>query len=69
MQWYRVVIVRDLSDASEEPDAHQVVHAATPSVAAQQVLRSLGGGYVDCIEVSACVPPMSRVLLACETVS
>jgi len=61
MQRYRVVIVRDLCDGYEAPDANRVVHAVTAHVAAKEVLRSLGGGYADCIEVRACAPGTSRV--------
>ena len=61
MQQYRVVIVRDLSDGWNEPDTERVVRAVTTSAAAKAVLRSLGGGYADCIEVFACTPPTSRV--------
>jgi hypothetical protein len=61
LQHYRVVIVRDLSERYEEPDANRVVHAVTASVAAKEVLRFLGGGFADCIEVSACTPGTSRV--------
>ena len=60
MQRYRVVIVRDLSEMGEGPDANQVVYTTSVSEAAKEVLRSLGG-YADCIEVTTCVPPMSRV--------
>jgi hypothetical protein len=58
MQQYRVVIVRDLTEA---PDANQVVRAVTPSAAVQAVLRFLGGGYADWIEVSVSTPRPSRV--------
>jgi hypothetical protein len=61
MQRYRVVIVRDLSDGYEEPDTNQVVRAEAPSAAAKEGLRSLGGGFADCIEVRACAPGTSFV--------
>ena len=61
MQQFRVVIVRDLSEVWEEPDADQVVRAATAHAAAREVLRSLGGGFVDSIEVHVYEPRPSRV--------
>jgi hypothetical protein len=61
MQHYRVVIVRDLSQECEEPDANSVISASTASAAAKEVLRSMGGGYADCIDVYACKPGTSRV--------
>jgi hypothetical protein len=61
MQHFRVVIVHDLSEMGEETDANQVVRAVTAYAAAREVLRSLGGGYADCIEVYGCAPKTSRV--------
>jgi 3-deoxy-D-arabino-heptulosonate 7-phosphate (DAHP) synthase class II len=61
MQRYRVVIVRDLSEGWEEPDANRLVHATTASAAAKEVLRFLGGGYADCIEVAESSSGTSRV--------
>jgi hypothetical protein len=61
MQQYQVVIVRDLSEGYEAPDANRVVRAVTTSAVAKEVLRSLGGGFADCIEVSTCAPATSYV--------
>jgi hypothetical protein len=61
LQRYRVVIVRDLSHGWDEPDTERVVRAATVSEAAKDVLRFLGGGFADCIEVYASAPGTSRV--------
>jgi 3-deoxy-D-arabino-heptulosonate 7-phosphate (DAHP) synthase class II len=58
---YRVVAVRDLSQEWYEPDADRVVHAATAHAAAREVLRSLGSGFADFIEVRAYAPQSSRV--------
>jgi hypothetical protein len=61
MRQFRVVIVRDLSQAWEEPGADRVVCAATAHAAVREVLRSLGGGFADSIEVFPCEPRLSRV--------
>ena len=61
MQRFRVVIVRDLSEGWDEPDREQVVRGVTTSAAAKGVLRSLGGGYADCIEVYTLTPRPSCV--------
>jgi hypothetical protein len=58
---YRVVVVRDLSQEWDEPDADRVVRAATAHAAVREVLRSLGGGFADFIEVRAHAPQSSRV--------
>jgi hypothetical protein len=61
MAWFRVVIVRELSQEWDEPDADRVVCAATAHEAAREVLRSLGGGFADFIEVRALSSQSSRV--------
>jgi hypothetical protein len=58
---FRVVVVRDSEQPScDETDADRVVHAATVHAAAVLVLRSIGGGFAETIDVYALGFPSRR---------
>jgi hypothetical protein len=61
MAWYRVIVVRDVWQEGDVPDVERVVSARSPHAAAAVVLRSIGGGYAESIEVRTSVPRPSRV--------
>jgi len=61
MARYRVVVVRDTWQWGDVPDAERVVSASSPHAAAAQVLRAIGGGYAESIEVRTSVPRPSQV--------
>jgi hypothetical protein len=61
MARFRVVIVRELSQEWDEPDADELVRAATAHAAAREVLHSLGGGAARFIEVRALASQSSCV--------
>jgi hypothetical protein len=61
MAKFRVLIVRELSQEWDEPDADELVRAATAHAGAREVLRSLGGGAARSIEVHAFTSPSSCV--------
>lgn len=61
MARYRVVVVREVWQGEDVPDAEKVVSARSPHAAAACVLRSIGGGYAESIEVRTSVPRPSRV--------
>lgn len=61
MARFRVVVVRDPEQPScDEPDADSVVQAATVHAAAVLVLRSIGGGFAETIDVYALASPSRR---------
>jgi hypothetical protein len=61
MAWYRVIVVRDVWQVGDVPDAERVVSARSPHAAAACVLRAIGGGYAESIEVRTSFPHPSRV--------
>jgi len=63
---YRVVVVRDLR-WGDVPDVEQVVCASSPHAAAALVLRAIGGGYAESIEVHTLgLRPSRMCLLDCN---
>ncbi len=52
MPQFTVVVMREMDTFSMVSEASQVVMAVDEVAAAAMVLRSLGGGYADAIDVS-----------------
>jgi hypothetical protein len=61
MARYRVIVVRDVWLRGDVPDADRMVSARSPHAAAAVVLRAIGGGYAESIEVRTSLPHPSRV--------
>lgn len=62
---FTVTVMREMDTYSVVPDASLVVTAVDEVAAAAMVLRALGGGYADAIDVS----PANAVSVEIEAIS